>query len=72
MDIQQDITDVGEEDSVTKNRSFLQRKIKSNIAVQSGETIVLGGLTRENQSDSEKGIPVLKNLPLEGNAFNVS
>ena len=72
MDIQQDITDVGEEDSVTKNRSFLQRKIKSNIAVQSGETIVLGGLIRENQSDSETGIPVLKNLPLVGGAFNVT
>ncbi len=69
MEIQQDITDVGEEDSVTNNRSFLQRKIQSSIAVQSGETIVLGGLIRENRSDSDTGVPVLKNLPVVGNVF---
>jgi len=48
MDIQQDITDVGEVDSATGNRSFLQRNIKSNVAVKSGETVVLGGLIRDN------------------------
>ncbi len=69
MDISQDITDVGEEDTVTGNRSFLQRKIKSNIAVQSGETIVLGGLIRENKSHSDAGVPVLRNLPIVGNVF---
>lgn len=69
MDIKQDITDVGEEDSVTNNRSFLQRKINSTIAVQSGETIVLGGLIRENRSDSNSGVPVLRDLPVIGNAF---
>lgn len=69
MEIKQDITDVGEEDSVTNNRSFLQRNIQSSIAVQSGETIVLGGLIRENRSNSDTGVPVLKNLPVVGNAF---
>lgn len=70
MDITQDITDVGEVDSATGQRSFLQRKIKSNIAVQSGETIVLGGLIRDNKTEGESGVPVLKNLPIIGNAFN--
>ncbi len=69
MDINQDITDVGDEDTVTGNRSFLQRKIKSSIAVQSGETIVLGGLIRENKSTSDAGVPVLKDLPVVGKAF---
>ncbi|MEZ5534898.1 MAG: type II secretion system secretin GspD [Thiolinea sp.] len=69
MDINQDITDVGDEDTVTGNRSFLQRKIKSSIAVQSGETIVLGGLIRENKSESDAGVPVLKDLPVVGKAF---
>ncbi|HPE61886.1 MAG TPA: type II secretion system secretin GspD [Thiolinea sp.] len=69
MDVTQDITDVGEVDSATGQRSFLQRKIKSNIAVQSGETIVLGGLIRENQTDGDSGVPVLKNLPIVGDAF---
>jgi len=69
MDINQDITDVGDEDTVTGNRSFLQRKIKSSIAVQSGETIVLGGLIRENKSQSDAGVPILKDLPVVGKAF---
>lgn len=69
MDVNQDITDVGDEDTVTGNRSFLQRKIKSSIAVQSGETIVLGGLIRENKSQSDAGVPGLKDLPVIGRAF---
>jgi general secretion pathway protein D len=50
----------------------LKRNIKSNIAVQSGETIVLGGLIRDNQTHGNSGVPVLKNLPVIGNAFNGS
>jgi general secretion pathway protein D len=72
MDVQQDITDVGEIDSATGQRTFLKRNIKSNIAVQSGETIVLGGLIRDNQTHGNSGVPVLKNLPVIGNAFNGS
>ncbi|MGB0845707.1 MAG: type II secretion system secretin GspD [Thiolinea sp.] len=70
MDVTQDITDVGEVDSATGQRSFLQRKIKSNIAVQSGETIVLGGLIRDNKTEGGQGVPILRNLPVIGNAFN--
>ena len=39
------------------------------MAVQSGETIVLGGLIRENKEESESGIPYLKDLPLLGPLF---
>ena len=72
MDVQQDITDVGEIDSATGQRTFLKRNIKSNIAVQSGETIVLGGLIRDNHTEGNSGVPVLKNLPVIGSAFNGS
>lgn len=72
MDVQQDITDVGEIDSATGQRTFLKRNIKSNIAVQSGETIVLGGLIRDNQTQGNSGVPVLKNLPVIGSAFSGS
>ena len=70
MDIQQDVTDVGEIDSATGQRSFLQRNIKSNIAVKSGETIVLGGLIRDNRTDGKTGIPGLSNAPVVGNLFS--
>lgn len=70
MDIQQDITDVGEVDSATGNRSFLQRNIKSNVAVKSGETVVLGGLIRDNNTEGRNGVPGLSKLPVIGGAFS--
>ncbi|MEZ5451363.1 MAG: type II secretion system secretin GspD [Thiothrix sp.] len=70
MDIQQDITDVGEIDSATGNRSFLQRNIKSNVAVKSGETIVLGGLIRDNNTEGRNGVPGLSNVPVVGSLFS--
>ncbi|MEB4591002.1 type II secretion system secretin GspD [Candidatus Thiothrix sp. Deng01] len=70
MDIQQDVTDVGEIDQATGQRSFLQRNIKSNIAVKSGETIVLGGLIRDNSTDGKSGLPGLSKVPVVGNLFS--
>lgn len=70
MEIQQDITDTGEIDAATGNRSFLQRNIKSNVAVKSGETIVLGGLIRDNSSEGRNGVPGLSKLPIVGSAFS--
>lgn len=72
MDIQQDITDVGEVDSATNNRSFLQRNIKSNVAVKSGETIVLGGLIRDNHTTGKNGVPILDKVPVVGSLFSGS
>lgn len=70
LDIQQEVTDVGEIDAATKQRSFLQRNIKSNIAVKSGETIVLGGLIRDNSTDGKTGLPGLSKMPVVGNLFS--
>jgi general secretion pathway protein D len=43
--------------------------VSSAVAVQSGETIVLGGLTRETTSRSRSGIPGLVDLPIVGPIF---
>lgn len=72
MDIQQDITDVGEIDSATGNRSFLQRNIKSTVAVKSGETIVLGGLIRDNNTEGRNGVPGLSKVPVVGSLFSAN
>ncbi|HKK54809.1 type II secretion system protein GspD, partial [Marinobacter sp.] len=39
------------------------------VAVQSGETVLLGGLIRENKNDSLTGIPWLSRLPVLGPLF---
>lgn len=70
MDISQQVTDVGEEDAVTKQRSFQTRQIQTRVAVRSGESIVLGGLIRENDSNTRSGLPGLADVPLLGALFS--
>lgn len=72
MDILQQVVDVGEIDAATEQRSFLTREIESRVAVRSGETIVLGGMIRENESSGRSGIPVLGDIPVLGAAFSTT
>ena len=71
MDVDQTVTDVGQID-VTGNRRFLQRSISSRVAVRSGESVVLGGLIRENAANQEDGIPWLHKAPLIGPLFGTT
>lgn len=69
MEIAQEVTDVGEIDAATGQRSFLTREVQSIVAIQSGETIVLGGLISETRRSSQGGIPVLYKVPVIGPLF---
>lgn len=72
MLIDQSVTDVGNVDEATGQRSFLQRDISSRVAVRSGETIVLGGLIRDNTSRGNLGVPLLKDIPVIGHLFGTT
>jgi general secretion pathway protein D len=72
MTIEQSVTDVGQVDQATGQRAFLQRQISSRVAVRSGETIVLGGLIRDNKSRDKQGIPLLHDIPMVGNLFGAT
>lgn len=69
MEIAQEVTDVGEIDAATGQRSFLTREVQSRVAVQSGESIVLGGLISETRRSTQGGIPVLYKVPVIGPLF---
>lgn len=45
------------------------RMVESVVAINSGDTIVLGGLIQDNESASESGIPGLYRIPLLGKLF---
>ena len=45
------------------------RKLETNVLVDNGSTIVLGGLFSYNKSDATSGIPFLRDLPLVGWLF---
>jgi general secretion pathway protein D len=73
MDIIQTVSNVAPkpagDTSQIASPTIAQRQIKSNVAVQDGETLVLGGLIRENTSNAKSGIPLLYELPVIGDLF---
>ena len=49
--------------------TITQRQIKSSVAVHDGETLVLGGLIKDDNSTVRSGIPFLYELPVVGDLF---
>jgi len=52
------------------NVSIAQRTINSSVTVQSGQTVVLGGLILENTTEGRTGVPILMDIPLLGKLFS--
>lgn len=48
------------------------QEAKTKVVVADGETVVIGGLTRSENSEEERGIPFLKDIPILGNLFKYS
>ncbi|MEC7882167.1 MAG: hypothetical protein VYB35_04605, partial [Verrucomicrobiota bacterium] len=46
-----------------------EREATSTISVKDGDTILLGGFIRSAKTDTESGVPFLKDVPLLGNLF---
>ncbi len=59
-----DATVISSNDTVTSKKS-----IKTNVMVNNGELIVIGGLIDERLTDSEFRIPVLGSIPILGGLF---
>lgn len=72
MDVEQSVTDIGQVDVATGQRSFLQREFSSRVSVRSGETVVLGGLIRDNAQRGKQGVPLLQDIPVVGALFSTS
>lgn len=49
--------------------SIFERSIKTEVLAQSGQTILLGGLISENNTDGGSHVPGLASIPLLGNLF---
>lgn len=72
MNLLQTVTDVGTVDDATGQRTFLQRQVKSRVAVRSGETVVMGGLIRDRSSNGTSGLPILSSIPFVGGLFGTT
>ncbi len=74
MDISQDISRPGARDpdiSTSGNPPINNKSVTSQVAVQSGQTVFLGGLISEQDSRGRSGVPYLSRLPLIGPIFRL-
>ncbi len=69
--------EVSEIDSATQlqgivSPTFSTREAETTVVVQSGETIVIGGIIQETNRKTESGVPFLMDVPLLGQLFRSS
>lgn len=51
------------------NFTIAQREIGTQVAVQSGQTVLLGGLIQDQEDNTDTGIPGLNRIPVLGRLF---
>ncbi|MDX1461183.1 MAG: type II and III secretion system protein, partial [Xanthomonadales bacterium] len=69
MEVQQEVSaPIGSADA-QGNVSLRQRRIDTEVAVQSGETVVLGGLIQADFEEDRSGLPWVSRVPLIGGLF---
>ena len=72
MDITQDVSRPGARDpdiSTSGNPPINNKSVTSQVAVQSGQTVFLGGLISEQDSRGRSGVPYLSRVPVIGYLF---
>ena len=70
LDIEQEISSVANTATAeTLTPTVSQRKVRSSIAVHTGQTVLLAGLISERQEGGRKGIPLLHQIPGLGELF---
>jgi general secretion pathway protein D len=69
LDIQQEVSNPGAPAPGAANPPINQRLIQTQVAVQSGETLLLGGLIQDNQSTGDQGVPLISRVPFLRNLF---
>ncbi|MDH3230468.1 MAG: type II secretion system secretin GspD [Alphaproteobacteria bacterium] len=70
MEIEQEVSQVDEDASAGElTPTISKRIINTTAAVQSGQTVALGGLIQDNKSNSKVGVPGLSKIPFLGALF---
>src|ERR1700754_1144879 len=69
LNVSQVVSAPGAKDATTGNFPIQQREVATQVAVQSGQTVLLGGLIKQDESTTDTGIPGLNHLPVVGRLF---
>ena len=70
LDVIQEVSDaVATDTSGIDSPTIQQRQVTSTVAVQSGETVALGGLIRDRETRGKTATPGLADIPVLGHLF---
>jgi type IV pilus assembly protein PilQ len=72
MDVHPEVSDLASQATVQGGIIINTTMADTRVMVNDGETAVIGGLIRSNESTLKRGIPVLMDIPLLGNLFRSS
>uniref|UniRef100_UPI0005555BDF secretin N-terminal domain-containing protein n=1 Tax=Beijerinckia mobilis TaxID=231434 RepID=UPI0005555BDF len=62
LDVEQQISSVSSTDSTTLTPTISQRRVRSTIAIPSGQTVMLAGLIQEKSNGTRTGIPIINKI----------
>lgn len=70
LEINQEVSTVANDtNGATTLPRFTKRSVQTEVSLQEGKTLVIGGLIQDNGSVNETGVPYLKDIPVLGNLF---
>ncbi|HVI54713.1 MAG TPA: type II secretion system secretin GspD [Luteibacter sp.] len=69
LDVTQEVSRADDPVTPGQNVSIAKRKLDTQVAVRSGQTVLLGGLIRQRDSRGHAGVPYLSRIPLLGALF---
>ena len=72
MDVHPEVSDLSSQATVQGGIIINTTMADTRVMVNDGETAVIGGLIRSNESITERGVPVLMDIPLVGMLFKSS
>jgi len=72
LDIQQEVSTPGTANNASGNPPIAQRQIQTSVAVQSGQTLLLGGLIKEYKNDAKTSVPLISKVPVLRNLFGAT
>jgi general secretion pathway protein D len=72
MEIEQEQSTPGNAPAGGGNPPINRKLISTEVAIQSGQTVMLGGLIQQVEDNSNSGVPGLKNIPVVGRLFGAS
>lgn len=74
LELGQEVSSLGDNVVIADQQfaSINKEEVTTNLIAQDGETIIIGGLIREDTTKSKDGVPFLSKIPILGNLFSTT